>query len=187
MRPPRLKHALCVQEMKSKKPTWYGVQTLYRYEAVGSPKGTDRHYSAQVTGVEVRVVVVRARSPREAVQKGKREAKQYASYGCYNPYGQRVRTRHIGVIDAYHIDEPLIEGTEVFSSSEVVNRKVSDRTVAKRLIGRPGSKQMFDARRNLLDIVFQAPAPGVKRNRRDQRFYEQMHAALKRLSNREHS
>ena len=166
--------------MKTKKPTWYGVQTLYRHEAVGAPKATDRHYSAQVTGVEMRVVVVRATSHREAIQKAAREAKEYASTSCYNPYGQRVRTRRFGSIDAYHIDEALVEGTEVFSTSELVNRKVSDLVVAKRLIGRPGAGQMFDARRNLLDNVFQTMAPGVKRNRRDQRFYDQLQVALKK-------
>ena len=164
----------------TKKPSWYGVKTLYRVEPVGRPRGTDRLYSTRVTGVEERVVVLRARSASEAIRKGETEAKRYAASWHYNPYGQRVRTRYLGYADAYDIDEALAEGTEVFSETEIVSRTVSDRAIIKRLIGRPESNRVYASRRNVLDIAFQQAAPGVKRRPKDQQCYDDLQALLRK-------
>jgi hypothetical protein len=166
--------------LMSKKPSWYGVRTLYRLEPVGRPQGTDRLYSDRVTGVEERVVVVRARSGKEAIRKGEAEARKYAADSFHNPYGQRVRTRRLDYIDAYDINEPLVEGAEVFSEVEIVSRSVPDRDIIRRLIGRPESDRVFASRRNIHDIAFMKPAPGVKRNRKDQKLFDSVQAQLRR-------
>ena len=155
-----------------KKKGWYGVRTLYRTSPVGRPRGTDRLYSREVTLVEERVVVFRARSLAEAIRKAEAEAKNYTADWHRNPYGQRVRTSYLGYVDAYEMNDELVDGAEVFSETEVVSRKVADRAVAKRLVGQTESRRTFDLRRNILDIVFSAPAPGVRRTAREKAFIQ---------------
>jgi hypothetical protein len=141
---------------------WFGVRTVYRLEARGRPVGRDASYSPSTTLVEERVVVLKARSVPEAIQKAEADARRYAAECRHrNPYGQRVRTRYIGYCDAYRSGQSLASGAEVFSASEVVPRRVSDRAVVRRLIGSHESKRATTERRNILDVVFNAPAPGV--------------------------
>lgn len=141
---------------------WFGVRTVYRIEARGRPAGTDANYSATMTLVEERVVVLKARSFQEAIQKAEAEAKRYAAdHRHRNPYGQRVRARYLGYCDAYQSDEGVSTGAEVFSTSEVVARRVSDKAIVRRLLGSYESKRAATERRNILDIVFHAPARGV--------------------------
>lgn len=141
--------------------TWYGVKTLYRWEPVGRPLGIDRHYSSDVTLAEERVVVVRARNADEAIRKAEREARRYSAKSYRNPYGQWVRTRSLGHLDAYELVYPPSDGAEVFSETEVVSRTQSDRSVISRLIGRPQPSRIRASRRNILDIVFAGHALGV--------------------------
>jgi hypothetical protein len=112
---------------KDMKLKWYGVKTLYRWEPVGRPRGKDRVYSSSVTLVEERIVLIRARSAEEALVRGEREAKRYSFRRYRNPYGQPVKTRALGYVNAYIIDERPLDGVEVFSATEVVPRSTSDR------------------------------------------------------------
>src|SRR6266850_4015863 len=91
------------------KRSWFGVKTLYRIEPVGRPLGRDRVYSKDMTMVEERVVIVKARSGDEATRIGEAEARRYSRRSHRNPYGQRVRTRRLGCTEAYDINEPLHE------------------------------------------------------------------------------
>ncbi len=149
----------------SRRLCWYGVKTLYRAAPVGRRRGTDRLYSGDVTLVEERVVLVRARNSDEAIRKAGREATRYAADSHRNPYGQLVRTRRLGYVDAFIIGSELGDGVEVYSETEIVSRRVPDRSIADRLIGRPESKRIHASRRNILDFAFNAPAPGVKPTR----------------------
>jgi Domain of unknown function (DUF4288) len=162
---------------------WYGVKTLHRTEVRGRPGGRDAHYSNRMALVEERVVVLRARSFEEAIEKAEAEAKEYAR-GCQhrNPYGQRVRSRYLGYRSAYVFYDGVDSGTEVFSTTEVVPRSVSDRAIVRRAIESQESRRATRARRNILDIVFNAPAPGVVLTRSECVFVER-HRTLKRRSN----
>ena len=162
------------------KLNWYGVKTLYRAAPAGRARGTDRFYSADVTLVEERVIVVRARTGDGAIRKAEVEAKRYATKSHHNPYGQRVRTKYLGYVDAYHMFDELQEGAEVFSDTEVVSRKVSDQAIVYRQLGRQESKRLYASRRNILNIAFVRAAPGVKRSPRDQALFEELEERIRR-------
>lgn len=161
---------------------WYGVKTLHRTQASGRPLGTDKAYSRNMTLVEERVVILRARSFDEALRRGESEAREYARE-CWhrNPYGQAVRSRYLGYCDVYLLDDAPGNGTEVYSTTEVFPRKQSDDTVCRRLIGRKEPRTMYQSRRNVFDIAFDAPAPGVRLTRKEREFVER-YGTLKRRS-----
>jgi uncharacterized protein DUF4288 len=163
---------------------WFGVRTLYRLDALGRPLGRDGNYSPTMTLVEERVVVLKARSTHEAIQKAEADARRYVVECRHrNPYGQRVRTRYLGYCDAYRRDKSLGSGAEVFSASEVVPRRVTDRAVVRRLIGSHESKRATAERRNILDVVFNPPAPGVALTA-SERSFAKRHGTLRRTSDR---
>jgi len=159
---------------------WYGVKTLHRVAALGRPVATDRSHSRTMTLVEERTVVFRARSFKEALKLGEAEAREYSRSARYrNRYGQKVRSRYLGFCDAYEIGERPISGVEVFSETEIVPRRVADRTVIRRLIGEREQPRQGHQRKNILDIVFVAPAPGVRLTRAELAFVTR-HGTLKR-------
>jgi len=165
----------------NRKTSWHGVKTLYRAEPLGRPQGTDRLYSRDVTLVEERIVVIRARNGSDAIRKAEVEAKKYARTRHRNPYGQRVRLRFLGCLDAYDMNEPLVEGAEVFSTTLIVSRRVSDHAIVDRLMGARESQRKRALRRNILDICFSGAAPGVKLTRREAAYRQEF---VRRLGRR---
>ena len=116
----------------------------------------------------------------EALKLGEAEAREYSRSARYrNRYGQKVRSRYLGCCDAYEIGEIPISGVEVFSETEIVPRRVADRTVIRRLIGEREQPRQGHQRKNILDIVFAAPAPGVRLTRAELAFVTR-HGTLKR-------
>ena len=114
---------------------WFGVRTLYRWEAKGRPVRRPAHYDPKMTLVEDRVVLVKARGHREAIRKGEQEAKRYVNGAVVNPFGQKVRIRYLGVCDAGEIYEDLATGAELFSDTYAVSRDCSDESVIDRFRG----------------------------------------------------
>lgn len=169
---------------RDKKPKWYGVKTLYRWVAVGRPAGKDRLYSASFTLVEERVVLIQARTFDEAIRKAEREAQRYCTHRYRNPYGQRVKFRALSYVNASIIDSRPGHAAELFSVTEVVPRSVSDRAVAQRLIGRQEPGVVAATRRNIADIVFSRPAPGVELSPEEQRLVESFSRTLRRITTR---
>jgi hypothetical protein len=116
--------------------------TVYRSVPAGRPQGTDGDYSANMTPVEDRVVLVRARSFKEAIHKGESEAKAYAVGAPYRiPYGQPVQKRYPGNCDAYELFDEPGSSIEIFSSTEVVAKTESDSRVMDRFIGSKESRK----------------------------------------------
>ncbi len=153
--------------------TWFGVKTLYRIAPVGRRLGTDAAASSTMTLVEERVVLFKAATIRIAIRKAEREARSYASDLAHrNPYGQRVRIRYLGYRDAYDINEPVVDGTEVYATNEVVPRRIPDSVVRARMIGKPESRHTYASRRNILHIFFVGAAPGVKMTAEEQETYD---------------
>jgi hypothetical protein len=161
---------------------WFGVRTVYRIDARGRPVGRDELYSPATTLVEERVVVLKARSFQEAIHKAEVDARRYvADCRHRNPYGQLVRARYVGYCEAYRADRRIASGAEVFSTSEVVPRRVSDKAVLRRLFGSHESSRATAERRNILDVVFNTPAPGVTLTPSERSFVKR-HGTLKRRS-----
>ncbi len=119
---------------------WYGVKTLYRWEAIGETSHTDEDFDVDGTLLEERVVLIRATSLDKAIEKAEREAIEYSEQNYKNYYGQTVRTRYLGCCDAYDIGEDSIEdGVEVFSSRENVRDAVADSVLIDNRLGREES------------------------------------------------
>jgi hypothetical protein len=127
---------------------WYGVKSLYRTRVVGKPKEPDKHYDAQSTMVEERVVLIHARSFEEAIQKGEREARIYASNDLHkNPFGQQVRCRFLGNLDAFCLFEAPGSKVEAFSSMIILPDSISNVELASIHFGsiekHPGRRTKF--------------------------------------------
>ena len=149
-----------VKSKRGFKATWYGVKTLFRIVAVGRPVTRDDAYDARVSLVEERVVLFKARSFSAAIRAAEREARRYARYRYVNPYGQSVVTRYLRACDAFELFDPPGAGTEVFSSTEVISRRVSDRTVVNRRFGSIVNERADrQRRRNILNCELSGRAP----------------------------
>jgi Domain of unknown function (DUF4288) len=111
-----------------KKTGWYGVRTLVRLIATGRPKKTDKHFDPMTTLVEDRVVLFRADSFDSAIEKAEKEAQQYCRRTRFtNIYGQSVRMKFLRMVDAFSmLDHEPVVGSEVYSSTTLVARSVSD-------------------------------------------------------------
>ena len=78
---------------------WYGAKCIFRHSDL---KGEDGHV------YEERVVLIKAESEDEAIERAEKEAKEYAEAveAC----------SYLGFVNVFHIyDEDLKDGTEVYS------------------------------------------------------------------------
>ena len=82
------------------------------------------------------------------------------------------------------MNEPLHDLVEVYSSTQVVQRNVPDRTIIRHAFGPPESDRAYASRRNILQIEFERPAPGVKRTKAEQTFHNRLVASLERIRRR---
>ena len=138
---------------------WYGVRTLYRLTTSGRPLGKDRDFDPDVSMIEDRVVLFSAASGAVAVRKAEREARKYASEFDYrNPYGQRVRCRFLEALDAFETLEEPGQGEEVYSLTEVVPRRIADKSIIDRLFGTERFKN--SKRRNFCNEEFSGQVRG---------------------------
>jgi hypothetical protein len=145
--------------VKQKRLAWFGVKTLYRTRAVGSPAARDRHFDPSLTLVEERVVLVRARNHAGAIRKAERQARKYAAFVTWrNPYGQRLRVRYIRACQSYKLFDPLRAGAEVYSDTFLVKKTVSDRELISSRVLPSESNTLHSRRRNFLDERFNKPA-----------------------------
>lgn len=115
---------------------WYGVRSLYRWIALGKPKEPDSSYIPGATLVEERIVLVKARSGKEALTRAEKEGRTYArSIQLTNVYGQKVRARLLKAVDAYELDSSPEADTEVFSATEEIDASIPDERVRERSMG----------------------------------------------------
>lgn len=142
---------------------WFAVKSLYRVSAKGAPQGRDAAFDPDMTLVEERVVLFRARNHDEAIARAEKEALDYCTDAPFrNPYGQTVVHRSLSAFDSFELFNPPASGREVYSRTEVLPRSVSDAAVAVALLGPARDSARVEAsRRNVLDIIFNAPAEGV--------------------------
>ncbi len=89
-------------------------------------------YDSHSTMIEERIVFIRARSFDEALKKGEKEARIYASNDVHkNPFGQQVRRRFLGDLDAFCLFDPPWSYVEVFSSMIILPNRLSDAKLAR--------------------------------------------------------
>jgi hypothetical protein len=128
---------------------WYGVKTAYRVEASGKPSKKDAAYDPEATLAEERVVLFKARSFDEAISKAEKEALVYESTYT-NVYGEEVSCRYVGVCDAFEMPDEPKAGVEVFSSTRLVSRKVSNREVVNDIFGPEETEKQEAARERFM-------------------------------------
>jgi len=143
---------------KSKRATkaaWYGVKTIFRIEAVGKAIARDSAYDGSVSLVEERVVLFKAHGFGAAIRAAEKEARRYARRRYVNPYGQKVVTRYLGACDAFELFDTPGARAEVFSTTQIVSRAVSNRAIIDQRIG-PRVDKAADRRRrrNILNREF---------------------------------
>jgi hypothetical protein len=119
---------------------WFGVKTVFRTAAGAAPHDGP-------TLVEERIVLLRARTPAEAIRVGERDALAYQGEPFHNAAGVEMRRRYLGACTAYELfDEDTrrlgdARGTiEVFSDTELVAGEVPDAEVVARLGGADGER-----------------------------------------------
>lgn len=117
--------------------SWYGVKTLYRWEAVGEARNIDAGFDSESTVLEERVVLIRADSFDEAIEKAEGEAKEYSDQTYINFYGQTVQVRYLQCCDAFDIGGESIEDfVELFSSRETVPASIKDSELIDNRMGK---------------------------------------------------
>ena len=142
---------MAVRRKSKQTVRWFGVKTLYRTTAQGRPRSIDEHYDPNVTMVEERVLVFRARSFHLAIRAAEREAREYAHGRCTNLYGQRVLTKYLGACDAFELSGSPGDCSEVYSRTELVSRRKRDRHVVDTLLGAEERHRAHATRRKFLD------------------------------------
>jgi hypothetical protein len=115
----------------------YAVKTLYRTTALGKPKKTDDYYRENLDSIEERIVTIKARNFDEAISKGEKEAKKYASETNYlNPYGQKIKQKYIGSIDIFEPFAKIEAKIEIFSTTFLINSSISNTKLTNNIMGK---------------------------------------------------
>lgn len=115
---------------------------------------TDAVYDSSVTMVEERVVLFRAHTFDEAMRAAEREALLYVHHRHVNPYGQKVITRYLGACEAFQLFDPPAAGSEVFSTTEILPKRISDKAIVNQRLGHSESVRDSKRRRNILNREF---------------------------------
>src|SRR5689334_15037170 len=118
------------------KTSWYGVKTLFRTAARGKPTSRGQAYDPDVSLIEERVVLFKARGFDAAMRAAEKEARSYARARHINVYGKEVVTRYLGACDAFELFDAPNVLVEVFSTTDVVSKRISDRSVVNARFGR---------------------------------------------------
>jgi hypothetical protein len=128
------------------------VKTLFRLVAAGKPKKLDTAFDPASTLVEERVVLFEGDSFEDAIRQAEDEANRYCERTQFvNIHGQSVKLTFLGAVDAYSISEVNpCAGTEVYSSTAIVARSVSDSHLVAERFGK-AEKRGADARKKFVD------------------------------------
>ncbi len=114
---------------------WYAVKSLYRTFTDGFAEDQDDAYREDIDMLEERVVMFRAESFDDAIEQAEREAREYARVEQTNVYGQRICIDYLEACDAYMLGESPAESVEVFSSTSLISRSVTDSEITDMRLG----------------------------------------------------
>lgn len=129
---------------------WFGVKSVYLLTADGKPKTKDASYKNVTSMVEERVVLISAKDFEHALNLGQKEAKEYASASFENPYGQTVSMKVLG-LDAFLLSDKIGDHAEIFSSTELLEEKISPKAILNHRLGRDPGKNDVKLRRKFSD------------------------------------
>jgi hypothetical protein len=102
----------------------YSVKSYYRWSVSGRV----------LSKLEERVVLFKARSFDGAIRKAEREAKKYSLEKFTNPFRQEVSISALEYFDAYEVYDSLESGCEIFSSSTLIEGKITDKKVLFKIL-----------------------------------------------------
>jgi hypothetical protein len=157
--------------VKRAKLKWFAVKTAYRTSIQGKPRRKLPNYESGGTLVEERVILVRARDHEHAMTIAEKEADRYVLKPYTNAYGQRVTWRRLKrSIQSHQLpdDQPPGHLGEVWSSTQIIPRSVTDARVLENLFGpaendRLQRMKFIDAKifkRKELDLWFETWSSG---------------------------
>jgi hypothetical protein len=102
------------------------------------------------TQVEDRVVIFQAADFEDAIAMAEDEARAYCAETFRNPYGQKIRIRFLGALEAFNMFDPPTSGCEVFSSMVVAKSAVADEKIVAARLGKP-DKRHWSKRKKFTD------------------------------------
>lgn len=132
------------------KKNWYSVKTIYLIKSVGRPKNKDKNYFKETALCEERVVLFRASNFDQALKLAENEAKKYCKYSFRNKYDQIVKTKYLGMLDAFQLFESPNKQVEIYSYTEVLDGNFSNKEIWAKKFGKN-----FGKREKMLRIKFQ--------------------------------
>jgi hypothetical protein len=129
---------ITMSDMQDQSKGWFGIKTLYRTTAVGTPLHVDDDFDDALVLLEERIILCQAADIDEAIVEAEALAKAYAATVLYaNKYGQTVATAYMGACDAYAIEGMLIHGVEVYSATQLIRGDVSNDEIIDKMLGPP--------------------------------------------------
>jgi len=133
------------------------VKTIYRTSVFGVPTVIDENYRDDLELLEERIITLKARNFDEAILKGEKEATKYAVETKYlNPYGQKVRQKYIGSIDAFELFDDFEANVEVYSTTFIIESSLTNSQVTNNLMG-----NVYKNDRKIRTIFFNSEFSGI--------------------------
>lgn len=135
---------------------WFSIKTVYLSSTIGLPSNVDSFYDPNAGILEERIILVKAKTIKDAIKKAKTEAKKYASQPNYkNCYGQTVICRYLNGYDAFELyDDPPFDLCEVFSANRIIDKRKSKKVLNNLVMGEKESKKVFQKRQKFFNRDF---------------------------------
>jgi len=113
---------------------YYGVKLVYQLIVTSEPirERVDEKYNDTHTFFEESIILVRAQSSNHAYKIAEQKVSRHQE-PYINPYGQKVECKLIEAIDCFLIDDPIKNGTELYS---VITPVIKEMTPAEYLMRR---------------------------------------------------
>lgn len=103
----------------------FSVKSLYKWKVEGEV----------LANFEERIVLFWAKDFEGAIAKAEKEAKVHAKSSYTNMNGKKVTLVDLNFFDAHALEEgDLKDGSELFSSTTIINSKISDKQLIKKAI-----------------------------------------------------
>lgn len=103
----------------------FSVKSLYKWKIEG-----ESHFN-----LEERIVLFFAKNFEAAISKAEKEAKKHAKSSYTNIDGKKVTLVDLAFFDAHAVEDgDLGDGKEIFSSSTLINSKLSDKQLIAKAI-----------------------------------------------------
>ena len=115
-----------------KRPKWFGVKTLYRWTVDSDNRGASNTPDL----FEERVVLVRASSAQQAIERAEQDAIEYAATVATNPDGQAIVGQYLEACDSFEMFDDPGDFVEVFSSTELIEKNRTFQQLAEARLGR---------------------------------------------------